>query len=295
MNEQSQVKSTSKVLIGVIAALVVAVVVLGIMYMNQMNQSKSTQAQLTQEKDSIEANLTRMVSEYKNLKTSNDTINTQLLGERAKVEGLLGELRRVKSVNYEQIKQYQSELGTLRAVMRSYITQIDSLNTLNQALIAENIDVKKNYSSEKAKNRQLTEQNTALNTQVAKGSIIKARGTKATPINARGKEMTRASRVEKVKVCFTLVENSIAKAGIKVVYLRITSPEGYLLAQSQADVFNAGGENLVYSAKREVDYQNQDVDMCIFYDTRGELKAGTYSAAIFLEGTQIGTTQFILK
>ena len=131
MNEQSQVKSTSKVLIGVIAALVVAVVVLGIMYMNQMNQSKSTQAQLTQEKDSIEANLTRMVSEYKNLKTSNDTINTQLLGERAKVEGLLGELRRVKSVNYEQIKQYQSELGTLRAVMRSYITQIDSLNTLS--------------------------------------------------------------------------------------------------------------------------------------------------------------------
>jgi hypothetical protein len=295
MNEQSQVKSTSKVLIGVIVALVIAIVVLGIMYMNQSNQSASTQAQLTQEKDSIEASLTKMATEYGNLKTSNDTINTQLLGERTKVESLLSELRHVKSVDYDQIKKYQSELGTLRAVMRSYVTQIDSLNTLNHALIAENIDVKKNYSNEKVKNQQLTEQNTSLNTQVAKGSIIKARGTKAEPINARGKEMTRASRVEKIKVCFTLVENSIAKAGIKVVYLRVTSPEGYLLAQSQADVFNAGGENLVYSAKREVDYQNQDVDMCIFYDTRGELKAGTYSAAIYLDGNQIGSTQFILK
>jgi len=295
MNEQSPVKSTSKVLIGVIAALMVAIVVLGIMYINQSNKSESTQAQLTQEKDSIEASLMKMAGEYKNLKTSNDTINTQLQGERTKVESLLSEMRRVKSVNYAQIKQYQSELGTLRAIMRSYITQIDSLNTLNQALIAENIDVKKNYSSEKAKNQQLSEQNASLNTQVAKGSIIKARGTKAEPINARGKEMTRASRVEKVKVCFTLVENSIAKPGIKVVYLRITSPEGYLLAQSQADVFNAGGENLVYSAKREVDYQNQDVDLCIFYDTKGELKPGTYSAAIFLEGSQIGSTQFILK
>lgn len=295
MNEQSQVKSTSKVLIGVIVALIAAIVVLGIMYINQSNKSESTQAQLTQEKDSIEASLMKMAGEYKNLKTSNDTINTQLQGERTKVESLLSEMRRVKSVNYAQIKQYQSELGTLRAIMRSYITQIDSLNTLNQALIAENIDVKKNYSSEKAKNQQLSEQNASLNTQVAKGSIIKARGTKAEPINARGKEMTRASRVEKVKVCFTLVENSIAKSGIKVVYLRITSPEGYLLAQSQADVFNAGGENLVYSAKREVDYQNQDVDLCIFYDTKGELKPGTYSAAIFLEGSQIGSTQFILK
>lgn len=295
MSDQSQVKSTSKVLIGVIVALIVAVVVLGVMYMSQMNQSKSTQAQLSQEKDSIEANLTRMVSDYGNLKTSNDTINTQLQGERAKVEGLLGEMRRVKSVSYEQIKQYQSELGTLRAVMRSYVTQIDSLNTLNQALIAENIDVKKSYSSEKTKNQQLAEQNTTLSSQVVKGSIIKARGTNALPISARGKEMTRASRVEKVKVCFTLVENSIAQAGIKMVYLRITSPEGYLLAQSQADVFKAGGENLVYSAKREVDYQNQDVDMCIFYDTRGELKPGTYSAAVFLDGSQIGTTQFILK
>lgn len=295
MNEQSQVKSTSKVLIGVIVALFVAIVVLGIMYMNQTNQSESTQAQLTQEKDSIEANLMKMAGEYKNLKTSNDTINTQLQGERSKVESLLSEMRRVKSVSYAQIKQYQGELGTLRAIMRSYITQIDSLNTLNQALIAENIDVKKSYSSEKVKNQQLSEQNASLNTQVAKGAIIKARGTKAEPINARGKEMTRASRVEKVKVCFTIVENSIAKSGIKVVYLRITSPEGYLLAQSQADVFNAGGENLVYSAKREVDYQNQDVDLCIFYDTKGELKPGTYSAAVFLEGSQIGSTQFILK
>jgi cell division protein FtsB len=295
MNEQGQVKSTSKVLIGLIAALVVAIVVLGVMYMNQLNESKSTQAQLTQEKDSIEANLTKMVADYRNLKTNNDTINTQLQSERGKVEGLLGELRRVKSVSYEQIKQYQRELGTLRAVMRSYITQIDSLNTLNQALISENIEVKKSYSSEKAKNQQLSEQNTSLSTQVAKGSIIKARGVNAVGINARGKEQTRASRSEKLKVCFTLVENSIAKAGIKTVYLRVTSPEGYLLAQSQGDVFSAGGENLVYSAKREVDYQNQDVDMCIFYDTKGELKAGTYSAAIFLDGSQIGSTQFVLK
>lgn len=295
MNEQSEVKSTSKVLIGVIVALVVAVVVLGIMYMNQMNQSESTQTQLKQEKDSIEVSLSKMASEYSNLKTSNDTINTQLQGERTKVENLLGELRREKSVNYEQIKQYQRELGTLRAVMRSYITQIDSLNTLNQALIAENIDVKKSYSTEKAKNQQLSEQNTSLNTQVARGSVIKARSTKAQPINARGKEMTRASRVEKVKVCFTLVENSIAKAGMKMVYLRVTSPDGYVLAQNQGDAFVVGGEKMVCSAKREVDYQNQDVDMCIFYDARGELKAGTYTAAIFLDGNQIGSTQFILK
>lgn len=295
MEDQSQVKKTSKVLIGVIAALSVVVLVLGGMYLKQVDSSKSIQEQLTQEKDSIQANLQNMASEYKQLKTDNDTINTQLQGQRAKVEELLIEIRRVKSVNYQQIKQYQSELGTLRAIMRSYITQIDSLNTLNQALIAENIEVKKNYSSEKVKNQELSQKNESLNTQVAKGSQIKARGVSALPINARGKEMSRASRVEKVKVCFTLVENSIAKPGIKVVYLRVNSPDGFLLAKSEADVFTAGGENLVYSAKREVDYQNQDVDMCIFYDTRGELKPGTYSASIFLDGQKVGTTQFILK
>lgn len=295
MEDQSQVKKTSKVLIGVIAALSVVVLVLGGMYLKQVDSSKSIQEQLTQEKDSIQANLQNMASEYKQLKTDNDTINTQLQGQRAKVEELLTEIRRVKSVSYQQIKQYQSELGTLRAIMRSYITQIDSLNTLNQALIAENIEVKKSYSSEKVKNQELSQKNESLNTQVAKGSQIKARGVSALPINARGKEMSRASRVEKVKVCFTLVENSIAKPGIKVVYLRVNSPDGFLLAKSEADVFTAGGENLVYSAKREVDYQNQDVDMCIFYDTRGELKPGTYSASIFLDGQKVGTTQFILK
>lgn len=295
MEDQSKIKSTSKVMLWVIVGLVLVVVVLGVMYINQINSSNTIQSQLSQEKDSIQSNLQKMASEYKLLKTDNDTINDHLQSERARVEGLLGEIRRVKSVNYEQIKQYQAELGTLRAIMRSYITQIDSLNTLNQALIAENIEVKKSYTTEKVKNQQLSQQNESLSSQVVKGSQVKARGVNALPINARGKEMNRASRVEKVKVCFTLVENSIAKAGIKVVYLRITSPDGFLLAKSEADVFNAGGENLVYSAKREVDYQNQDVDMCIFYDTRGELKPGSYVASIFLEGQQIGTTQFILK
>lgn len=295
MSEQSQVKQTSKVLIGVIIALGVVVLVLGGLYFKQSTDSRKVQVQLTQEKDSIAANLSQLAVEYKNLKTSNDTINSHLMEERTRVEGLLNEIRRIKTVNYQQIKQYQAELGTLRSIMRSYVQQIDSLNTLNQALIAENIEVKKSYTTEKVKNQELSQQNQNLSTQVSKGSIIKARGVSALPINARGKEMNRASRVEKVKVCFTLVENSIAKAGIKVVYLRITSPEGFLLAKSEADVFTAGGENLVYSAKREVDYQNQDVDMCIFYDTRGELKPGTYSAAVFLDGQQIGGTQFILK
>lgn len=295
MEQQSQVKKTSKVLIGVIVALAAVVIVLGGLYFKQINDSNTIQQQLTQEKDSITANLQKLSTDYRQLKTDNDTINTHLQTERARVEGLLSEIKRVKSVNYQQIKQYQAELGTLRAIMRSYITQIDSLNTLNQALIAENIEVKKSFTSEKVKNQQLSQQNESLSTQVAKGSQVKARGLSALPINARGKEMTRASRVEKVKVCFTLVENSIAKAGIKVVYLRITSPEGFLLAKSEADVFKVGSENMVYSAKREVDYQNQDVDMCIFYDTRGELKPGTYSAAVFLDGQQIGSTQFILK
>ncbi|HQB79465.1 MAG TPA: hypothetical protein PLJ52_14070, partial [Tenuifilaceae bacterium] len=110
-----------------------------------------------------------------------------------------------------------------------------------------------------------------------------------------GNEVTRARRVEKIRVCFTLNENSIAKAGNREVFLRITGPDEYILAKSETDLFNFEGQMIVFSAKREVDYQNQDVEMCIFYDNNGELLKGVYKAALYMDGNLIGNTEFTLK
>lgn len=279
----------------IIAALVIICGLLFWKYNAEKKQSEVIQYQLNEEKDSIESNLNNLYSDYKNLESNNDSINNQLAVERGKIQGLLTQMKQEKAINYQKIKDYQKELGTLRSIMKSYIQQIDSLNTLNQALIAENVKVKEESGMTKMANQELSQKNEELSSKVQKGSIIKARDIAATLINKRGKTVTRARRIDKIKVCFTLVENDIAKAGLRDAYIRITGPDKYVLAKSETDLFDYQGQKIVFSAKREIDYQNKDVDLCVFYDNNGDLVSGSYDVNIFMDGMQIGTTQFMIK
>ncbi len=279
----------------IIGALVIICGLLYWKYTGEKQQSQEIQSQLNQEKDSIESNLTNLYADYTGLESNNDSLNKELAVERGKIQGLIKQVKSEKAINYQKIKDYQSELGSLRSIMRNYIQQIDSLNTLNQHLIAENVKVREESTMTKMANKELSTQNDELSTKVQKGSVIKARDIVSTPINSRGKEVTRARRVEKIKVCFTLVENEIAQPGLRDAFVRITGPDKFVLTKSETDQFDFNGEKIVFSAKREVDYQNKDVDLCIFYDNKGDLLVGSYEIAVFLDGILIGQSQFLIK
>lgn len=90
-------------------------------------------------------------------------------------------------------------------------------------------------------------------------------------------------------------ENSIAKAGTKDVFIRITRPDGNVIAYSQTDVFDFQGQQVVYSAKRQVEYENKDIDVCIYWDNNKQLILGEYTVDIFTDGNMIGTTKFTIK
>ena len=82
--------------------------------------------------------------------------------------------------------------------------------------------------------------------------------------------------------------------GNKAVYVRITSPDGYVLTTEAMPTFDFEGERLSYSAMREVDYQNQDLEVGIYYNSTG-FAAGTYQIQLYCEGRLIGQTQVVMK
>jgi hypothetical protein len=54
--------------------------------------------------------------------------------------------------------------------------------------------------------------------------------------------------------------------------------------------------SVLYSDKKEIDYQNQSIDLSIYYDLQGEsLSKGNYKVKIICEGNIIGTDSFTLK
>lgn len=292
MSGSSKAIAFLSALIVVLAFFLVGV---GWMYFSERKSSEKIQIQLNAEKDTIAENLKKVMQEYNELETDNASLNLKLQEEQERAEKLYRELKRVRQVSFAEIKEYQKELGTLRAILRHMVVEIDSLNTLNQKLIAENIKVKQEVITSKKTIEGLEQRTEELSSTVAKGSVIRARSVVTTPLNRRGNDVTRASRVEKIRVCFTLVENSIAKAGNRFAYIRILGPDGFILAKSSSDLFDFEGEKVVFSARREVDYQNQDVDLCIFYDNNGELVKGKYEVSVYLDGFLVGAGDFMLK
>lgn len=265
------------------------------LYIAQRQTTDEIRTVLTEEKDSLQSHLIQLRTGYDDLMTDNDSINTQLIIEKEKIDDLLAEIKTVKAINYSKIKQMQNELGTLRAVAKSYVRQIDSLNTMNQELVAENILVKNEIKAAKSVNVDLEEQNKDLSGKVELASALRTENLEATPLNKRGKPNNRINKIVKIKVSFRIKENVLADAGERDVYVRIAGPDDYILAKSEDDLFEYEGQEIVYSAKRPVDYINKNLDVIVYWDNNGALLQGAYEVYIFADGNEIGTTQFLIE
>ena len=296
MENQTEKKSKVQLIILIILALVVIFLVV-----DKFMQKKKTDDIIVQledsntEKQNISDELKNLYERYDGIKIENDTINAKLEAEKERIAGLMEELKYVKSSNAVKIKEYKKELSTIRTIMRSYIVQIDSLNTKNKELVAENKNVRNQYQNVLDEKEDLSTERDSLAGTVELASTLKAMNLIANGVNIRGKETNRISKLDKIKVCFTIDENIIASKGKKWVYIRIAKPDKYVLTESEYDLFDFEGNQIAYTAKREVQYKGDKTDMCIYWKKSEELMEGLYYVDIFTEGKRIGTVAFNLK
>jgi regulator of replication initiation timing len=274
----------------IVIILTTLLIILTILYFQQKSEHNSIQRQLTVEKDSIAAELSRMVVGYNSIKTENDTLNKSIIESRTKVDELLKEVEHVKNVSYAEIKKYKDEATTLRGIMRSFVAQIDSLNQRNKQLMDENVSVKQQVVEVKTVNQQLEQEKKKLQQTVSLAAQLEASGLKAIGISSKGKEQQKANKIEKFKIDFTLGKNLTAKRGSKNVYVRIQRPDQILLMKSDKDVFSYENMKIPYSASREIEYEGNDLPVSIYYDVTNELIPGKYTIDVFADGSNIGTT-----
>ncbi len=285
-------EKTAKIIMIVLAAVLVAVVI-ALLYI-WIDRAKMIN-ELTTDKFTLELKLEDLRDGYDSLQTNNDTINLRLIEEREKVDLLIERLKTTEAANRSKMRQYEQELGLLRDIMRGYVQQIDSLNTLNQSLRAEAVMAKNEAEETGRKYETLVKHTDELAQKVEKGSVVKIRDINVVSITAKGKETARSGSTVKLKACFTFVENSIAQRGFRNVYVRVKGPDKILLTQGQ-NYFTVDNERLIYSEMREVDYQGEDLEVCVFYGGVNEkFMKGVYTIDIYSGGVLLGTGQVLLK
>ncbi len=278
------------ILILVLAALVYK-------YFQQKDEHDKIILQINNEKDSIKVELSNLLVNYDSVKTNNDKLNQNLLTTQSEIKNLLTQVEQVKQASYEEVTQYRNKVTTLRGIMKDLYNQIDSLNERNKILYAENIEVKKQISDEKNKNEQLVKEKDELVQTVKKAQILDAFDLKVSGLTTRDKVTDRASKTQKLMVGFSLSKNLTTPRGPKNVYVRIMKPDQLLLVNNEGDVFNFEDLSIPYSAKREVNYEGNELPLNIYWDNTGHqpLIPGTYTVDVFADGYNIGTTTFLLK
>jgi len=198
------------------------------------------------------------------------------------------------------IAKLKRENETLRQIMISYVKQIDQLNTMNLKLTSE-LDETSTQLAE-TKNERDTYKTEAEQSaeQVKKGSKLAAYGFTSTglrmKLNDTTEPTTKARNTVQAKSTFTIGENTIATAGDKTIYMQIIDPDGKTLQGRSGGTASGEDGNLVYSAKRDIQYNNKALDVTIFYDFNGEEPVkGNYKVKIYCDGQAIGSDSFTLK
>lgn len=279
----------------VMIVMIVVAVLLAAALVYVMQTKNQLVDQLNIEKEDLTEQIVALQHDYETLSSEYDSINAQLDSSREEIAQLVDRVRKTEATNRSKIRQYEKELGTLRSIMKSYIVQIDSLNTLNHKLTAEAASARREAAASKRRNEELTQQVEHLEGRVTAGAVIKARGLRLEAFTSADKVTDRSSRVVRLLATLSLIENELAERGPIRVYIRVTDPEGKLLLDGSGASFTLGEETLEATASREVDYQGAEVELGIYVNNIAAYTKGVYTVQAYTSQTALGSAELLLR
>lgn len=284
-------------LIAAVAVLVIAII--GITYL--LFTEKKANRELVQEfqldKEDLENEYSSFVQRYDELKfkVSNDSLAQLLDQEQLKTQRLLEELRTVKSSNATEIRRLKKELASLRKILVSYVSQIDSLDRINKRQQQVIADVTQKYNTASQQISTLSKEKENLDKKVTLAAQLDVTNIRIEPRNKRGKVAKKVKDIVKLAISFTVVKNITAENGERTIYIRITKPDNDALTKSASNTFSYENRTLTYSIKKYIEYNGEEQNVNVFWDVEEFLYAGNYRLDIFEGGNLIGSQKFTLE
>jgi hypothetical protein len=289
-----------KIYRGTILALVVIIALLSFFLitsrksLNEATQlrtfTEELNMELQMELDSVLAGYNQMKLEYDSILVDKDSI---IQASALEIQQLIA-----RQADYNRIRR---QLNGLREVTQNYVKEIDSLVTVNQVLRAENVQIMEEIRQVRARTTELAQDKEVLAGKVELAATVRAYQLDASAIRLRGagreEETDRARRAEQIKVCFSLAENPIAPEGNRNIYIRIAAPDGRILRISDDDAYAFVHERdtLQFSVRGVVNYQNQEISKCLYWQRLEEFEPGIYMISLYSDEIKLGETSVALR
>lgn len=279
-------------LIVVILLLLAGMAWLGYSLMQEKQTNQDMQELAELDKQEMEKEYQNFALQYSEMKTyiKNDSIIAELTQEQERTQKLLEELKRTHASDAAEITRLKKELASVRAVLRSYVLQIDSLNRLNQDLMTENDRVRSELAQSNQQNQTLVSEKESLSEKVAIAAQLDATNISLTPLSKKGKPEKYMKHAKSLAVSFAITKNVTASNGTRSVFVRVTTPEGEVL--NGGGTFEYSGKQLTWSMKKDVEYTGEETALTLYWTVNEYLGGGQYNVSIFCDGQAIGSRNF---
>ena len=298
MEEQRKSNQSLKIIIGI---LILALLILIIWTFRQKTQLTSLIKEKEMEKTDLQKELDSVVAEHNRTKQAFGALSDTLKAKDSVIQANAVEIKNLLGAKWEYEK-VRKKLEMLQKIAQGYVRQMDSLYTVNQELHAENEKIRQDFRNEQTKSQFLVKDKEALTERVNQAAFIKAYDVTATALKLKGGNIEsptdKASRTDRVNVCFTIGENPLVKPGKKIIYVCICRPDKIVVTKSKSDTFMFNGQTLPYSILQEIDYEGKLMNLCVKWTKKENDKPamkGFYNVTVYSDDKQIGSGTFQLK
>jgi len=299
----SEKNSGSKKWIIIAGLLLIVIVAILIWFLPMKSKYLSIISEKEAQRSELQNDLNDLMEKHNSIKAEYGALSDTLSKKDSIILANAKEIQELLNYKWEYAK-VNKKLELLRKISQGYVHQLDSLYTVNRELGEENEKIRQQYSKEQDRTRELSKDKEKLNEKITLATVLKAYSISTVGVRLTGsgkeKETDKASKIERVKICFTLGENKLVEPGRKTIYVRIVRPDDVVVTQKvdgdYTFVFN--GQTLEFTSKQEIDYQNKDTSTCIYWTKKSKDESamvGTYNVFIYVDGFEIGTSSFILK
>lgn len=293
MNNDNQTKNFKRIII----ILVLLLFGLGAYTLILFQESQANQKDLQEQKMAIAQELGDLKGTYDALLKDYQLQDQELIEARSRIAQLLDSVESAKP-SMAIIKRYRIEIARLKEERTMLFARADSLIQVTQSLSFKVDSTLVVLDETRLEREGLRQKNDDLERVLEKGSRLQIIdfSSNAVIVRRSGKivDTKRASRADKIRACFTITPNAVAVPGERNLYLQVINPKNNLIGSRMT--LEQGQERLYYSATTQVDFQQEEVDVCIMVGAQEEdLVSGRYILNLYQDSTRLATTTMLLK
>ncbi|MCL6274036.1 hypothetical protein M3P19_08445 [Muricauda sp. 2012CJ35-5] len=286
----------------IFAALVAVIVGILIAFYYSYAQSKNQMNFLEQEKSLLVKDLTLMKAEVDRLSGLNEVSEIELQTSRFRVQQLLDSVGRL-NFSIMKLKETRKELRRLEIKFDSLKLKNNFLR-YNNSLLADRYDEAQRQLNElrgqantmaraesllRETNRELARElkiKSYLKLQDAEGSGFRLRAGRPLKTN-------KASTIEKLRGCVTIMGDPNEQGNVRVLYLQFLDPNMAIIEDNASTISVSGN---TYSKKVEIPYTGKEISICDAITVpEGSLAEGIYTLNVFEDERLLASAEFQLK